>query len=240
MWVYEPSNTHEYGDGWNAEDLSVFSYDDMDGDDDLMADAPQDYKTLCTLGARAVESWCRPYPSEVTGEIISYSFDIKSTKFSLTIRIPPKAERQGIKDETSTEGVGAGTVVGHLGSQGEVANPNASRSAAVQEAERSSRPSWEHREVGHGVALVYIPFVHYLRADTEVPEPIDIQENRLIGRPGLKGEEWVKGKGPARVDLEIEHMSDGRVECDGQWMKWIYPIAEGGAEYSLKLKKWKD
>jgi hypothetical protein len=240
MWVYEPSNTHEYGDGWNAEDLSVFSYDDIDGDDDLEADTPQDFKSLSTLGARAIESWCRPYPSEVAGEIMSYSFDIKSSKFSLTIRIPPLSERQQIKDETKTEEVGAGSVVGHLGAQGEFPNHHASRSAAVQEAERNDRPEWEHREAGHGVAIVYVPFVHYLRHDSIVPEPIDIQENRLIGRPSLKGEEWVKGKGAARVDLEITEISIGRVECDGQWMKWIYPIAEGGAEYSLKIRKWKD
>jgi hypothetical protein len=240
MWVYEPSNTHEFGDGWNAEDLSVFSYDDMDGDDDLLADAPQDFKTLSTFGARAVESWCRPYPSEVAGEILSFSFDIKSTNFSLTIRIPPTSERQGIQDETTTEEVGAGTVVGHLGAQGELANPHASRSAAVQDAERANRPEWEHHEAGHDVALIYVPFVHYLRPDTKVPEPIDIQEHRLIGRPGLKGEEWVKDRGAARVDLEMVHISDGRVECDGQWMKWIYPVNQGGAEYSLRFRKWKD
>lgn len=238
MWVYEPSNTHKYGDGWNAEDLSVFSYDDIEGDDDLVADSPSDFKSLCTLGSRAIESWCRPYPLEVAGEIKSFSFDVKSSDFSLTIRIPPLAERQQIVDETPIEEVGSGSVVGHLGVEGESSNSKASRSAAVQEEERDKRPEWEHREPGHGVALIYVPFVHYLRPDTIVPEPIDIQENRLIGRPGLNGEEWVKGKGAARVDVKIVEMSDGKVECDGQWMKWIYPISDGGAEYKLAFRKW--
>jgi hypothetical protein len=239
VWVYEPSNTHEYGDGWNAEDLSLFSYDDIDGDDDLKADAPQDYKALSTLGSRGVESWCRPYPAEVTGEIKSYNFDVKSSVFSLDIRIPPAAERQEILDETATETVGAGAVVGHLAARGEAPTPHGSRSAAVQEAERDTRPEWEHREPGYGVALIYVPFVHYLRQSTTVPEPIDIQENRLIGRPSLQGDEWIKGDGGARVDLEMTSMPNGRVECDGQWMKWIYPITEAGAEYSLKFRKWK-
>jgi hypothetical protein len=236
--VYEPSNTHKYGDGWNGEDLSIFSYDDIDGDDDLHADDPQDYKTLCTLGSRAVESWCRPYPAEVTGDIKSYSFNISSSEFSLDIRIPPRSDRQEIIDESATEGVGAGAVVGHLGSKGEEMPHHASRSAAVQE-EKDQRPTWEHNEAGHGVALIYVPFVHYLRERGEVPEPIDIQENRLIGRGSLKSEEWVKGQGEARVDLEIMGMSKGRVECDGQWMKWIYPIEDNGAEYSLKFRTWK-
>lgn len=238
MWVYEPSNTHKYGDGWNAEDLSVFSYDDIDGDEDSKADNPQDLQTLSTLGARAVESWCRPYPAEVTGEIRSFTFDIKSSNFSLTIRIPPSSERQDIKDETSSKQVGKGSVVGHLGPQGGSANHNAARSAAVQEARLAQQPNGAHCNEA-GVAHVYVPFVHYLRPDSVVPEPIDIQENRLIGRPGSKSEEWVQGSGPARVDVEIVQISKGRVECDGQWMKWVYPIEDAGAEYILQFKKWK-
>lgn len=155
--------------------------------------------------------------------------------------IPPLSDREAIIDETSTSEVGAGSVVGHLGANGEQQPaPKSSRSAAAQKQERDERPSWEHREPGHGVALIYVPFVHYLRHKRDVPEPIDIQENRLIGRPSQNGDEWVKGAGGARIDIEIEMMTHGKVKCDGQWMQWIYPITDEGGEMSLKIRKWKD
>jgi hypothetical protein len=40
IWAYESSNTHANGDGWNGEDLSLFSNDDPEGDLDLKADDP--------------------------------------------------------------------------------------------------------------------------------------------------------------------------------------------------------
>ncbi|ORY33812.1 glycoside hydrolase superfamily [Naematelia encephala] len=88
LWVYEPLNSHSRGDGWNGEDLSLFSYDDCDGDDDLVADNPPDLKTLITLGSRGIQSWCRPYPVEMTGMLGYFSFDMNTTRFELEIEMP--------------------------------------------------------------------------------------------------------------------------------------------------------
>jgi hypothetical protein len=148
------------------------------------------------------------------------------------------SERQDILDETDDSGVGNGTVVGHLRVKGQE-QPHSSRSAAAQEEERGNRPAWEHREPGQGVALIYVPFVHYIRHKRDVPEPIDLPENRLIGLPSENGDEWVQGAGGARIDIEIMTMTHGKVKCDGQWMQWIYPITDQGQEMSLKIRKWK-
>lgn len=234
--MYEPSNTHEHGDGWNGEDLSLFSYADMKGDDDLLADAPTDLKTLLTLGARAPESWCRPYPAEVVGSIVSFSFDISTTVFDLTIFIPAKDARQDIKDETEGNTVDAGAVVGGLAAYGE----HGSRRSAQQEQLEASRPDWERPEPGYGLAFIYAPFIHYLATVEEIPEPNDAYAKRLIGRPSPSGEEWVKGDGGARVDLEISDITKGKVECDGQWLKWTYPVEDEGGELSLKFRKWRE
>lgn len=236
LWVYEPSNTHKHGDGWNGEDLSLFSYDDVKGDDDLLADDPSDLKTLMTLGSRAIQSWCRPYPVEVVGTIVSFDFEISSTEFNLTIMIPAKDVRQEIVDETDGSTVEAGAVVGGLAANGE----HGSRSSAQQEYLDAKRPGWERPEEGHGVAIIYAPFVHYRSTATEVPKPQDAAEKRLIGRPSPTGEEWVKGDGGARVDLEISSMTKGKVECDGQWLKWTYPVEDAGGEMSLKFRKWRE
>lgn len=236
LWVYEPSNTHEHGDGWNGEDLSLFSYDDIKNDDDLLADNPSNLKTLITLGARAAESWCRPYPAEAVGSIESFSFEISSTEFNLTIDIPAKEHRQAIIDETEGSTVDQGAVVAGLAANGEKGGLE-SRSSAVQEQMDKARPGWERPEEGYGVAVIYVPFVHYL-ATEELPTVDQAYEKRLIGRPTPSGEEWVKGDGGARVDLEISSISKGKVECDGQWMKWTYPITDEGGEISLRFRKW--
>lgn len=235
--MYEPSNTHEHGDGWNGEDLSLFSYDDMKDDDDLLADNPPDLKTLSTLGARAPESWCRPYPAEVVGSIESFSFNMTSTEFDLIIAVPPRDQRQAIIDETRGSTVDEGAVVGGLAANGED-GAAVSRSSARQERMDEMCPVWERPEPGYGVAIIYVPFVHYL-ATQEIPSVNDIYEKRLIGRPSPTGEEWVQGDGGARVDLEISSITKGKVECDGQWMKWTYPVTDEGGSFSLRFRKWR-
>ncbi|KAK4686623.1 hypothetical protein P7C73_g3500, partial [Tremellales sp. Uapishka_1] len=87
IWAYEPYNTHSQGDGWNGEDLSLFSYDDVSGDDDLLVDGPPDLQSLLVLGSRAIESWCRPYPLETVGQVLYFAFDMASTAFELRINV---------------------------------------------------------------------------------------------------------------------------------------------------------
>lgn len=65
--------------------------------------------------------YCRKTKRQFTGEIQSFTFDIKSTSFLLMVRIPPDVERQGIQDWTTTEEVGAISFARRLGAQGELA-----------------------------------------------------------------------------------------------------------------------
>ena len=203
IWDYEPCNTHANGDGWNGEDLSLFSYDDVEGDLDLVVDDPPDMRTLITAGARGIDGWCRPYPIEIAGRVRSFAFDMESTRFTLRL---------------------------------EVISLDGSR---LWQADRQNDG---HEKTpfagGEASALIYVPYVHYL-ANASVGE-VTSEGRRLVGRPSLEGEEWVKGRGPAVVDLEIEHLSEGRLEVEGQWMRWYYPLYEKGErEVSLSLRKWR-
>lgn len=75
IWCYQPENTNKYGDGWNGEDLSLFSKDQVvPGDeDDLFA------------GGRSLLAAIRPYPVKVAGDVIKFSFLLfsKARRFSL-------------------------------------------------------------------------------------------------------------------------------------------------------------
>ena len=66
LWNYTADNTHEYGDGWNGEDLSVFCREDG--------------------GGRAIAGFVRPYAVAVAGDILCMSFDRRHGKFILEYR----------------------------------------------------------------------------------------------------------------------------------------------------------
>jgi hypothetical protein len=74
QWNYTASNRNaaECGDGWNQEDLSIYS-----GDQD---------------GGRAIEGFSRPYARRVAGEPVNMSFDMVSGEFVLVFDAEPDIE----------------------------------------------------------------------------------------------------------------------------------------------------
>jgi hypothetical protein len=75
-WNYSASNRNDprIGDGWNQEDLSIFSRDQQEGGHD---------------GGRAVEGFARPYVRAAQGRIVSQRFDRRSRVFEATIESDP-------------------------------------------------------------------------------------------------------------------------------------------------------
>lgn len=65
QWNYTASNRNDarIGDGWNQEDLSIFSRDQQDAPADLSS------------GGRAVRGFCRPYARRIQGRLRSMRFD---------------------------------------------------------------------------------------------------------------------------------------------------------------------
>ena len=59
IWNYTASNTNKYGDGWNDEDLSIFS----EGKE------------------RAAAGWKRPYPMATAGQLLSFNWNRKKGDF---------------------------------------------------------------------------------------------------------------------------------------------------------------
>jgi hypothetical protein len=76
LWNYTASNRNDLriGDGWNQEDLSIFSLDQKDGADD---------------GGRAVTGFCRPYVARAQGRIVEMTFDRARRSFVATLEADP-------------------------------------------------------------------------------------------------------------------------------------------------------
>ena len=70
LWNYSPDNTNANGDGWNGEDLSIYSPDQADLHDDIFA------------GGRALQAVLRPYSVRCAGTPLEMHFDVISRVFS--------------------------------------------------------------------------------------------------------------------------------------------------------------
>ena len=81
QWNYTASNRNDpaVGDGWNLEDLSIFSIDQQAGGND---------------GARALHGFCRPYVRAAAGRILGQAFDRKARRFSFSILVDGDAKGQ--------------------------------------------------------------------------------------------------------------------------------------------------
>jgi hypothetical protein len=77
IWNYTASNTNERGDGWNGEDLSIWS-----------ADQGRDTRVL-DHGGRALRAVVRPYPVATAGEPLQLSFDMRRRVLRFTFRHDP-------------------------------------------------------------------------------------------------------------------------------------------------------
>jgi len=79
QWNYTVSNRNSarIGDGWNQEDLSIYSQDQVDG-----SFGPDS-------GGRAMEGFCRPYARRVQGRIVAARFDRGRRHFTLDYQADP-------------------------------------------------------------------------------------------------------------------------------------------------------
>ncbi|KAF9129082.1 hypothetical protein BGW39_004481 [Mortierella sp. 14UC] len=80
LWNYTIENTKQFGDGWNGEDLSLYSAPTatMSADETLH---PLDQ------GGRAVEQFCRPYPIATVGQPTKILFDRHVGLFRLWTKV---------------------------------------------------------------------------------------------------------------------------------------------------------
>ncbi len=76
LWNYSAGNTHERGDLWNGEDLSVYCGDEA-RDGRTETGDPRD------SGGRALRGFVRPYARAIAGDLREMSFDFAKGEFRL-------------------------------------------------------------------------------------------------------------------------------------------------------------
>jgi hypothetical protein len=74
LWNYTSDNSNARGDQWNDEDLSIFSRDQQDDENDPDS------------GGRALDALLRPYPMAVAGDPLRMSYDRRKGVFELEFR----------------------------------------------------------------------------------------------------------------------------------------------------------
>ena len=79
IWNYTADNTNARGDGWNDEDLSIFSRDQQRD--------PKDVNS----GGRALEAVARPYARAIAGALLRMGFDYRSRVFECAFRHDARA-----------------------------------------------------------------------------------------------------------------------------------------------------
>lgn len=116
LWQYDPNSTHKWGDGWNGEDLSVWSADDVD--EGGRREPPASSSSLLTLspppnnmhparlldGSRGVAAFSRPYPQATVGTPTRLDFDIERSTLTLHVELTHA-------DAVQAQQGGVGTVV---------------------------------------------------------------------------------------------------------------------------------
>ncbi|KAJ3038047.1 hypothetical protein HK097_003303, partial [Rhizophlyctis rosea] len=82
LWNYVSDNTHAHGDGWNGEDLSLWSRDDARVKDATDREGDEVFND----GARCLDAFCRPYPTHTNGDPVSLKFDWKTKSMTYRFR----------------------------------------------------------------------------------------------------------------------------------------------------------
>jgi hypothetical protein len=119
VWTYCPDSSHKWGDGWNMEDLSLWSPDDLRPRADAESSLPYDGKKstvsgiltpapwrnpydFLTDGARAVKAFARPYPIATVGSPTFIEFDVNTAHFQLQVRVSAEDAPTNVSMENTT------------------------------------------------------------------------------------------------------------------------------------------
>ncbi|GAA5848603.1 hypothetical protein JCM8547_004570 [Rhodosporidiobolus lusitaniae] len=235
IWDYCPDNSHEWGDKWNGEDLSVWSPDgavemvksgtaaaqrsrsrgDVNPSHGGIVAEPSASSSSTSLGkaaslahnspvvtpldnplhpknlndgARALPAFVRPFPTKTVGTPISLDFNIRNSKFTLTVTV----------------------------NADDVVDPDLPTE-------------------------IYVPLAHYAAHPAKVSYHVEAAAAQHHAGGALRharaGDVHVNDPDAGALALKV-NVSAGRYEVDGQVLKWFYPRpSSGSATYKIEFER---
>lgn len=231
LWNYTPTNCHQWGDGWNGEDLSIWSPDDCKGATYKMPSSP------ASFGTRSL--------TESASTLVS-------TSSSQTLRpkvVSPKGIESG-EDVTpellldGTRAIGAVCRPFPVATVGVPARIDFDIASTTFKLQVAVSP-----EDGGDGTVIYVPFVHYARDLDWVPSSnhLDIEQvddsSSLTSSVNstaslLAGGE--PGKHPLTQGLRLAidvSVSAGEWSTSAQYLTWKYPIPPSPRTYTLEIRR---
>lgn len=238
FWNYTPTSSHQWGDGWNGEDLSIWNPDDCKGATYKMQSSLANFSA-----ARSLDE--------------STASTLLSTSSSQTLRprmVSPKGIESG--DEVTAELLLDGTraisavcrpyPVYTVGAPTRIDFDIASTSFKL---EVTVNPD----DGGDGT-VIYVPFVHYARDMDWTPTPsskqVDDTGSDVSSRVNstsslLDGDEpagtlkpHALSSQPLRLAIDVK-VSAGEYTTAGQYLTWRYPIPATRTVYTLEIRRTK-
>ena len=264
VWTYCPDNSHEWGDGWNMEDLSVWSADDLRGrsqfrmrgvDSSSGSLLKKDKKDGASVRTTAATS-------SISLPTIGRSVESASSSSGRTaVATPPPVPRSlaawdNIYDFL-TDGARApkafvrpfpSAVVGvPTDIQFDIAKATFTLTVRVgpEDAPSAARLGLEanpHADEAELPTEIFVPLVHYAseRVLTDVQRPsLDASAGSKTGAETDPVRAFASGPGRAPLlALDVE-VSAGRWAVDGQTLRWWYPVPSGGParEYTITIRR---
>ncbi|KAG8725591.1 hypothetical protein FRC12_024176, partial [Ceratobasidium sp. 428] len=216
LWNYTPDNTHEWGDGWNLEDFSIWSADDAKRNSPIVTSptcdipANQLYEFI-TSGTRGVGAFARPWPIATVGTPIHLEFDIEKARFEMRVRVTPEdqCEREEGKEELGTE---VYIPLVHY---------------ATESVFRGDSNNGRSGSKGDSPSPLSDDVLSPSRFDFNPSTKSSIQILSSIGTLAK----------PEMYALEVD-VSEGRWSMDGQVLMWWYDVPkEGSKEVTLKVRR---
>lgn len=267
VWTYCPDNSHMWGDGWNNEDLSLWSADDVRGVGGLLGSARTSSTSLATL----------PVPSSPYASARSSTYGAGSVALHDLLRFLRDGARatRAFCRPYPVKAVGTPLDVQFdIGKASLKVKIRVTPADAPQvetglgtETEGEEGPSLDKDGEGDGdgeSALpteIFIPLVHFASdgcversvgvegreqrvdgEDLDVSESSRSRSGSMVTLPLTMSKSLASGKGEIQTDgyaVQVK-VSEGRVEVDEseQILRWFYAVpVMGEKEVSIEVKR---
>jgi hypothetical protein len=251
IWTYCPDNGHEWGDGWNLEDLSLWSEDDLKssrrGAGRYRMDASESTLGLAASTASLSTLAVGPKRAEVETEgrwDALYELLTDGARAPKAFSRPYPVVTVGTPADIAFD-IGKAEFKMRV----RVGADDAPRAAprASSESASSSTVSLD-KDDGALATEIYIPLVHFASdailgksdaSDEYSDDPSDVRPGVMSARRPLASSSTLVPRvaEPLSVDVSV---SSGRWEIEGQKLRWWYPVPATGApevEYTIVVKR---